>query len=238
MGEECYTGSDNIQFNPDWSYYEKNPTVAPEVQEEKAADDGKKLPETEVEVEQEEKKERLPMPDESELTDKMRTTAQKIQRIEHGFKSPQAQFDPNPAKEHAAKELIRDREATNQASLKEKRTLEEETYNVYAKTQQIEQEIRKTKEQGAANLKRIAKAAFNTGNRQAKQAGQLAFKEKKEEMDKEFAKDAKETGGAGISLAAKALRKAQEKREKAASLKAFKAKDRAAEIRTRGPSME
>merc|ERR1711998_320830 len=232
--QECYTGSDNIKFDQDFSYYEKNAQSAPpEVREETASEEGQKLPETEEEVVKEKKKvalkDRLKVPTDTDLEQKLQTTALKIKQINEDFKNPQPQFDTDPKKEKAAKDLIRVNEAKVQEAAKEKRTVEEETYKVYSKTQQIEKEIRKTQERGKSQIEQMAKQAFNAGFSKAAEGGMVAFKEKKEQLEKEFSEESQGKGSPDFALA-KAMQKAKEKREKKESLERYKAKARAAEV--------
>merc|ERR1712147_31947 len=121
-------------------------------------------------------KDRLKMPTDTDLEQKLQTTALKIKQINDDFKNPQPQFDTDPKKEKAAKDLIRVNEAEVQEAAKEKRTVEEETYKVYSKTQ----------ERGKSQIEQMAKQAFNAGFSKAAEGGMIAFKEKKEQLEKEF----------------------------------------------------
>jgi len=174
-------------------------------------------------------KDRLKMPTDTDLEQKLQTTALKIKQINDDFKNPQPQFDTDPKKEKAAKDLIRVNEAKVQEAAKEKRTVEEETYKVYSKTQQIEKEIRKTQERGKSQIEQMAKQAFNAGFSKAAEGGMIAFKEKKEQLEKEFSEESQGKGSPDFALA-KAMQKAKEKREKKESLERYKAKARAAEV--------
>jgi hypothetical protein len=224
----CYLGSSGVQYDPEFVYFEPNPTSDTNDQ----SDSSEPLPEKEATPEEEEemKEPHFTPPDDSAFRARLQKTHARIAEIDKMLDNPNAEADLNPKKEKERKDIIRHKELQDMANAGNIRKTANHIHELTAEDLQYQKMLRETEAQAPAVVKKAAEAAFAAGIRKAESVNGVQFDEDKKKILKQRERAQKRDGVTANGASAKIEKEKKEQTEKRASLEKNRAKERVAEI--------
>lgn len=224
----CLLGSSDVVYDPEFQYYEKNPSLKDMAASMSSSKEPRPEEEATEEQEEESKEPHFTPPDDSALNARLAKTAARVAEVDKELKK--GNLPLNPKKEKERKEDIKQRERHQRKNAASRREAAQEVFQLENQVSKIQRLLVNTRRSAPAMIKAVAKDAFASGYEKAERLGKATFEHEKQALIKEGEEAFQKSGRSGLGADAKLKKEARERAAKLQSLEENKKQGRMKEL--------